>query len=214
MSILRPKLKFYKGKTYIIDVSDPSNAGHPLRFTADSGATEYTTGVTATGTPGTTGATVTFAVPQNAPDDLNYYCTTHGLSMGNKMKTVPDPANPVTYTGGEGVYGSEITHGQWRNTTDSTTNNPQIYIRQRVVGGQSQSTIAVNLRNALNNLEIGDTITVSASSGTFYPPKVFTISGGISTSLDTNTDYRIWLFDVDAQGLTNSTYFYEFTIPG
>ena len=28
-----------------------------------------------------------------------------------------------------------------------------------------------------------------------------------------NTDYRVWLFDVDAQGLTNSTYFYEFTIP-
>ena len=87
MAILRPKLKFEKGKTYIIDVSDPSNSGHPLRFTADSGATEYTTGVTATGTAGTPGATVTFAVPENAPNDLNYYCTTHGLSMGNKMKT-------------------------------------------------------------------------------------------------------------------------------
>lgn len=91
MAILRPKLKFEKGKTYIIDVSDPSNAGHPLRFTADSGATEYTTGVTATGTAGTPGATVTFAVPENAPNDLNYYCATHGLGMGNKMKTFSGP---------------------------------------------------------------------------------------------------------------------------
>ena len=208
MAILRPKLKFYRGQTYTIDVSDPSNSGHPLRFTADSGATEYTTGVTASGTPGTTGATVTFAVPSNAPENLNYYCTTHGLGMGNKMKTINDPSNPVTYSGGEGVYGSSITHGQWRNPTDSTTSNPQIYIRQQVVGGQSQSTAATNLRNALNTLQVGDTITVAS------PAKVFTISGGISTFLDTNPDYRVWLFDVDAQGLTNSTYFYEFTIPG
>ena len=74
MAIQRPKLKFVKGTTYTIDVSDPSNTNHPLRFTADSGATEYTIGVTATGTPGTTGAKVTFAVPENAPNDLNYYC--------------------------------------------------------------------------------------------------------------------------------------------
>jgi hypothetical protein len=91
MAIERPKLKFYKGKTYIIDVSDPSNAGHPLRFTADSGATEYTTGVTATGTPGTTGATVTFAVPNDAPSNLMYYCGTHGIDMGNKVKIIDDP---------------------------------------------------------------------------------------------------------------------------
>ena len=209
MAIKRPKLKFLRGNTYVIDQSDSSNAGHPLRFTADSGATEYTHGVTITGTPGQAGATVTFNVPDSAPTNIMYYCSTHGIGMGNKMKTVSDPSNPVTYTGGEGVYGSSITHGQWRNPTDSTTNNPQIYIRQQVVGGLSQSTAAVNLRNALNNLEIGDTITVS----TFNPDKVFTISGGISTYLDTNTDYRVWLFDVDAQGLTNSTYFYEFTIP-
>ena len=212
MAILRPKLKLIRGKTYVIDQSDSSNATHPFKFTADSGVSEYTSGVTATGTPGQAGAKTTFIVPGNAPDNLMYYCTTHGIGMGQKIKIIGTA--PVTYTGGEMVYGSSITHGQWRNPTDSTTSNPQIYIRQQVVGGQSQSTLATNLRNALNALQVGDTITVSASSGTFNPPKVFTISGGISTSLDTNTDYRFWLFDVDAQGLTNSTYFYEFTIPG
>ncbi len=103
MAILRPKLKFEKGKTYIIDVSDPSNSGHPLRFTADSGATEYTTGVTATGTAGTPGATVTFAVPENAPNDLNYYCLTHGLGMGNKMKTIYDPSLSGNWYGNLGL---------------------------------------------------------------------------------------------------------------
>ena len=203
---MRPKLKLERGKTYVIDQSDTTNAGHPFRFTADSGVSEYTLGVTASGTPGTANANTTFVVPANAPDNMMYYCTTHGIGMGQKIKIFGTA--PVTYTGGEGVYGSEITHGQWRNSYDSTTSNPQIYIRQRVVGGQSQSTAAVNLRNALNNLQVGDTITVAS------PAKVFTISGGISTYLDTNTDYRVWLFDVDAQGLTNSTYFYEFTIPG
>ena len=206
MAILRPKLKLERGKTYVIDQSDATNATHPFKFTADSGTSEYTSGVTATGTPGQAGAKTTFVVPGNAPDNMMYYCTAHGIGMGQKIKIFGTA--PVTYTGGEGVYGSSITHGQWRNPSDSTTSNPQIYIRQAVAGGQSQSAVAVNLRNALDNLQVGDTITVAS------PAKVFTISGGISTFYDTNTDYRVWLFDVDAQGLTNSTYFYEFTIPG
>lgn len=87
MAIKRPKLKFIKGNTYVIDQSDASNANHPLRFTADSGATEYTHGVTATGTPGQAGATVTFNVPDSAPENIMYYCSTHGLGMGNHVKT-------------------------------------------------------------------------------------------------------------------------------
>tara|TARA_B100000965_G_scaffold405021_1_gene437574 strand:+ start:186 stop:4508 length:4323 start_codon:yes stop_codon:yes gene_type:complete len=146
---------------------------------------------------------------QNLPDSTTTKWTGTGLQHIIQYQTYADSnvSTPSTVSGGEGVYGSSITHGQWRNVASSTTSNPQIYIRQAVVGGNSQTTAAVNLRNALNNLQVGDTITVAS------PAKVFTISGGISTFLDTNTDYRVWLFDVDAQGLTNSTYFYEFTIP-
>ena len=146
---------------------------------------------------------------QNLPDSTTTKWKGTGLQHIIQYQTYADSnvSTPSTVSGGEGVYGSSITHGQWRNVASSTTNNPQIYIRQAVVGGNSQTTAAVNLRNALNNLQVGDTITVAS------PAKVFTISGGISTYLDTNTDYRVWLFDVDAQGLTNSTYFYEFTIP-
>lgn len=91
MAIQRPKLKFKRGNTYVIDQSDSSNANHPLRFTADSGATEYTHGVTITGTPGQAGATVTFNVPDSAPENIMYYCSTHGIGMGNHLKTFSGP---------------------------------------------------------------------------------------------------------------------------
>ena len=92
MAIVRPKLKFIRGKTYVIDQSDASNAGHPLKFTADSGTSEYTSGVTATGTPGQAGANITFVVPNNAPENMMYYCTTHGVGMGQKIKIITDPS--------------------------------------------------------------------------------------------------------------------------
>jgi hypothetical protein len=71
-----------RGTTYVFDVSHSSNSGHPFRF-RDENDNPYTTGVTVSGTEGTSGATVTFAVPLDAPDTLKYYCTVHGNAMGN-----------------------------------------------------------------------------------------------------------------------------------
>lgn len=82
-----PVINLYRGNTYVFDVSDTSNNGHPLRFTADGGTTEYTTGVTTSGTEGQVGATVTFVVPSDAPANLQYYCTVHGTGMGNLIAT-------------------------------------------------------------------------------------------------------------------------------
>ena len=79
-----PTIELFRGNTYVFDQSDSSNAGHPIAF-KDSGGSAYTTGVTSTGTPGSSGAKTTFVVPSNAPSSLRYYCTVHGNGMGNTI---------------------------------------------------------------------------------------------------------------------------------
>jgi len=86
-------LNLQEGGTYTFDQSHPSNAVggvHPLRFSTTSdgthgGGSEYTTGVTATGTPGQTGAKTVITVAHGAPT-LYYYCTQHS-GMGGQANT-------------------------------------------------------------------------------------------------------------------------------
>ena len=85
-AIRQPILVLTKGKTYIFDQSNSSNAGHPLKFSTTSdgthgGGTEYTTGVTYNGTPGSAGAYTQIAVSATTPT-LYYYCSNHS-GMGN-----------------------------------------------------------------------------------------------------------------------------------
>ena len=84
--VVAPTLQLVRGTTYTFDLSDSSVSGHPLAF--KSGSYSYTSGVTSSGTPGSSGASVTFAVPSNAPSiGLRYYCTVHGNGMGNTITT-------------------------------------------------------------------------------------------------------------------------------
>ena len=89
-------LTLTKGLTYIFDVSDYTNSGHPLRF-KDASGNSYTTGVTTSGTAGSSGATVTLVVPTYGTMPARYYCTVHGNGMGNTITTV-DSTTTFTVT--------------------------------------------------------------------------------------------------------------------
>ena len=103
---------------YKFDQSDASNSGHPLRFYNNAGkTTQFTTGVTTSGTPGNAGAHTTIAVDKDTPSILYYQCSVHA-NMGNhtihnsptvntgvflKLPTADGTANQVIATDGSGT---------------------------------------------------------------------------------------------------------------
>ena len=79
-------LEFTPGNTYKFDQSDSSNANHPLRFYEDAAkATAYTTGVTTSGTPGSSSAYTQIIPTTSTPPILFYQCSAHSL-MGSYVK--------------------------------------------------------------------------------------------------------------------------------
>tara|TARA_R110002153_G_scaffold273328_1_gene443962 strand:+ start:124 stop:882 length:759 start_codon:yes stop_codon:yes gene_type:complete len=83
-------LTLSEGSIYRLDQSSGTNSGHPIRFSTTSdgthgGGSEYTTGVTTSGTPGNAGAYTQITVAASAPT-LYYYCTNHS-GMGGQANT-------------------------------------------------------------------------------------------------------------------------------
>ena len=78
-----PHLHLVPGNTYRFDQSDSSNSGHPLRFYYEADkTTAYTTGVTTSGTPGSSGAYTQIVPTDSTPLVLHYQCSAHGYMGG------------------------------------------------------------------------------------------------------------------------------------
>ena len=157
MAIKRPRLKLTKGQTYTFDVSNAALATHPFKFTADSGTSEYTTGVTLNGTQGQAGATITFVVSDSAPSNMNYYCGTHGLGMGNHISLIDggpwyDSENTITltntnyktYVGTGVVYGNTGTGNIFR-LEEPTVATTWGGTRGFIIGGNRNSSRTTNI---------------------------------------------------------------------
>lgn len=101
-------LTLYEGNTYRFDQSDASNAGHPLRISANNngthgGGVEYTTGVIIKGTPGQTdSAAYTQLTIQGGAPKLYYYCKIHS-SMGGVINTHSGQVAGTTTTDSAGI---------------------------------------------------------------------------------------------------------------
>ena len=145
----RPVLTLVEGKTYRFDQSDSTNSGHPLRLTADAAAltsaassslTQYTTGVTTNGTPGSSGAYTEITVASDAPT-LYYYCTNHS-NMGNTVYTTDSIFN---VTGGSTVVPSAATS---TGAVGTATALPSIEVDVTTVVGTmsigNESVLAIN----------------------------------------------------------------------
>ena len=102
--VQQPSLELHENQTYIFDMSDSTNSGHPLAFsTAYNGATSsYTTGVVSnhsTVASGTAGSKVTWTVPAGAPSAFYYYCTVHGAGMGSSTASSISPTAELIVSG-------------------------------------------------------------------------------------------------------------------
>ena len=128
--VANPVIQLLKGHIYIFDQADGTNNGHPLHF-KDSGGSQYTTGVTVTGTAGTSGAKVTIAIASDATEPTRYYCTVHGNGMGNTINLSDSFVN-VDVIGTVNDQQSSLTAGQQYfvqtdGTLSETADSPSVF---------------------------------------------------------------------------------------
>ena len=100
-----PTLTFIRGSTYTFTQATSTNTGHPIRLSTTSNGThasgsQYTSGWTTTGTPGSSGASSQFVVPANAPNTLYYYCQHHSGMGGASSINVADSNSGIILTYG------------------------------------------------------------------------------------------------------------------
>ena len=89
-----------------ISVSSASTTTHTVTVVSSSAGTQYTSGWTASGTPGSSGGINTFIAPSNAPNTLYYYCGNHS-GMGGAINMVSGPVSTTFAVTVSSFYGSD-----------------------------------------------------------------------------------------------------------
>ena len=172
---------------YKFDQSDSSNSGHPLLFYLKADKTgAYTTNVTATGTPGSAGASTTIQVDEYTPNILYYQCSSHA-HMGNhvnhisnqintsgtllKLPTADGTAGHFMKTDGSGVLSFAEAGGgkllQYKISTDQTS---------RSQSGNFNSTLSNTMGNTITPTKVGSRIIAFTGTIRWYTYGAGTLS--------------------------------------
>jgi len=143
--VQKPVITMKRGSTYIFNQSHSSNVNHPLRIKSDAGGQQTTVNA---GTLGTD-ATVTYSPSYpTAPNDLRYYCTSHGNNMGNTI-TMNNP-NTIQQT----TTSSSTTQTNPFGTPDPTAEFPQeIYFLDRKVT-ENRNLVTWEAQSALDLVNV------------------------------------------------------------
>lgn len=198
-------LEFTPGNTYKFDQSDSSNSSHPLRFYEDAAkTTAYTTGVTTSGTAGSSGAYTQIIPTTSTPPVLFYQCSAHSL-MGSYVKfgTATAAGSNTTYTINSVTSGSDAII---RLTgSDSSTDDVTLEAGSNVTISETGDTITIASTDTNTQTESFKTISVSGQSDVIADSSTdtLTLAAGSNVTITTNASTDTITF---AATDTNTTY--------
>ena len=199
-----PYLTLVPDTTYRFDQANASNDGHPLRFYYESDkTTAYTTGVTASGTPGNAGAYTEIKATASTPTVLFYQCSSHAL-MGNRVNF--DTRNLTGFATGDLVTSGSVTNAMLAGSiANAKLTNSSITIDGSAIslGGSVATT---NTMGSGFVLEDGDGTEVTITENKEVK---FVEGGGIDinwtdTDNGTDTDPYDLTFTIASGGVTNA----------
>ena len=163
--VQKPVITMKRGSTYIFNQSHSSNVDHPLRIKSDAGGIQTTVNAGTLGTDAT--VTYTPAYP-GAPNDLRYYCLTHGNNMGNTI-TMNNP-NTIQQTTSSTTTSQSNPYG----TPDPTAEYPQEIYKIDRKSAENRAVVQFELAASFDLANIRIPLRVCTkelfpSIGTFMP---------------------------------------------
>ena len=189
---LQQTLEIKPSVTYRFDQSDSSNNGHPLRFSTTSngthaGGSEFTTGVTTAGTPGSAGAYTQVKLEQDAPSVLYYYCTNHS-GMGGKAVV-------------RGVGDLTASRALTSNSNGDVAVSGVTTTELNILDGLTASTAELNIMDGVTastaELNILDGVTATTAELNYVD--------GVTSAIQTQIDSKINGSALNASNLSSGT---------
>jgi hypothetical protein len=191
-------ITLFPGCTYEFNQDDGTNSGHPLRFATQvdaANSSEYTTGVTTSGTPGSATAWTKIEVTSDTPYQLFFYCTNHS-GMGNSIDCVgvSDNKDRGCHFGGEDAspaYTNTVEYWQisslgnaldFGDLTRTVSGDAAVMANNTIgcVAGTSPSTDTIDyivFETRGNGIDFGD-LTVGRAVGSGVANKVRGVCAG------------------------------------